>query len=1607
MIALLLITGCGNEKKQTANGVAAALLDNSGFEANVGNGVESWNFERYDASISEGRSGAMETVEAPAGQNVLVIENTDFNDARFTQTVSVEKNSYYKLSALVKTEMLEGRNGAETGANIGFWDTPCGSEYVYSMADWTEVTVYGKTDKKTDEATVCLRLGFFSADCKGTAYFDSVTLEKVNEVPENVSVGAMYKTEATNSAEQNGKSVSSVEWATLLRGILYFAAISVCVFFALKNKEKFTPTVLYVALAAALIIRVVASFMYKGFSVDIGCFSAWGRKMASDGITKFYADGYFCDYPPLYMIVLGIISKLASSISLTEGFGLVLLKLPAVLADIVSAYLIYKITEKHTGKNIASILGTVYALLPTAIINSAVWGQVDSILVLFMLLTFALVENDKFGLSVITFFVGMLFKPQAILFGPAMLFAAAREFAVIAENFKSNNKKEAQKRLAFGFGGLGVSGIIFLLLSVIMANGQKLTWLIEKYSDTLGSYNYATLSGFGFMGLLGGQWVDAEKQCLFGMSYSALGTLLMVFVFIFAALLYVLRAKKEKNGVVPTKYLWLIGAITLAGFVIFSTRTHERYIFPAIAMLAICFAEFNDIRLLLIAGGYAFINFVNTGIVLYVYEDFEKYMTAKEPAMILFSLLTVVLYIVLAVIAAKLFASEKNTVPANVKSNKKTQTKNVQSRKNVPLKVSQSQKNVKLEKLLARRNFTLPKVTWKDIVICFVITAIYASVAFTKLGDVKAAQTQWWSNSFEPSVICDLGEETTFDQLVFDAASAGKVKIYTSSDNENYTLYNEASFGTDKIGQWTKTDSKETSARYVKITTQSAVSVCEAAILEKGEQIQVKDVISNVNPIDSLAGNGERLFDDVGCYAKSNNFALPQTKWNSGGEYTVKFANPSKIGEVNVFFSDVNDGAYISVNEPEGIETISAIPAGNGGWQTGIIYNDKNGEYSEVKMYLPEGCASVNELVIKDTDGKTVQIASIKDYDGSEATSDVKNIFDEQSLFDEYDLMAGENYGGEIWKVTSCYDCVIADFGEVKKIDRGYYNVSVCTGSFTVYYSNDGENWTEGEEHTVEQGNLYYWHGLPGNNSEYADLKARYVAVAAGSPGLKMIEMGFFENKDDKSVIPIKEVIASTTGENGGSMLFDEQSLVPTRSTYMNSMYFDEIYHARTAYESLNGLSIYEWTHPPLGKDIMSWSISIFGMTPFGWRFAGALAGVLMVPAMYFVGLMMFRKTSWATVLASVMSLDGMHFAQTRLATIDSYGVLFIILMFLFMYWYYSISFYDVPLKKTFIPLGLCGLSFGLGAASKWIGLYAGAGLAIIFFITVFRRYGEYKVAKENIKTAKGEEKEYLKHIIDVFPKYTAYTLLFCIGAFIVVPLIIYCASYYPYWLVKGETRKWYEIILANQRDMFRYHSQLQATHPFQSDWYTWPVIYRPIYIYSGSELTSPNNVATISSFGNPMVWYAGLVATLFGFYMLVRHKLGYKLPQTVKSAGIYKLFDADDENFADRNERDGRLLLFLTLGVCCNLVPWMGIQRCIFIYHYFATVPFIMMFTVYAFRHLMRTKKKPALVLLIAFLIASLVLFIMFKPVWTGTEVSREYVKTFLKWFDSWAFGV
>lgn len=438
--------------------------------------------------------------------------------------------------------------------------------------------------------------------------------------------------------------------------------------------------------------------------------------------------------------------------------------------------------------------------------------------------------------------------------------------------------------------------------------------------------------------------------------------------------------------------------------------------------------------------------------------------------------------------------------------------------------------------------------------------------------------------------------------------------------------------------------------------------------------------------------------------------------------------------------------------------------------------------------------------------------------------------------------------------------------------------------------------------------------------------------------------------------------------------LFDEQALYPERISFRNSMYFDEIYHARTAYEFLNGMTAYENTHPPLGKLIIAAGISVFGMNPFGWRIMGTLFGIAMLPVIYLLARKITGHIPLAALAELLFAFDFMHFTQTRIATIDVYIVFFVLLMYFFMYCYHTLSFYDTPLWKTFLPLGACGLSMGLGIACKWTGVYAGAGLAVILFGSLFCRYREYLFAIQTPRNSTGHISH--SHIIKVFRPYTLYTLLFCVLCFVILPVLIYLSAYLPFSDGSGDGL--FLRMLHNQEYMFRYHSSLDATHPYSSLWYEWPILKRPIWYYSSIITGSYGEGGLregISAFGNPLVWWAGIPAAFYMLWLAARKK--------------------------------DRTAAFLLTGYLAQYLPWFFITRVTFIYHYFPSVVFVVMMIVYSLAQWKkRLSKRQLTVLICLYGSAALGLFLLFYPVLSGQPVEASFVNRFLRWFDTWVLA-
>lgn len=364
--------------------------------------------------------------------------------------------------------------------------------------------------------------------------------------------------------------------------------------------------------------------------------------------------------------------------------------------------------------------------------------------------------------------------------------------------------------------------------------------------------------------------------------------------------------------------------------------------------------------------------------------------------------------------------------------------------------------------------------------------------------------------------------------------------------------------------------------------------------------------------------------------------------------------------------------------------------------------------------------------------------------------------------------------------------------------------------------------------------------------------------------------------------------------------------------------YFDEVYHAFTAKVMMGTDKVkawewwnnpptgfaYEWTHPPVAKLGMVLGMSIFGQNSFGWRIGGAILGVGSVYLVYLLAKGLFDDEAIALMSAGVFSLDGLTLVMSRIGMNDSYLLFFSLLsVYLFM-------------KEKYL---FSAMAFGLALSSKWSAIWALPILGIIFL-------------SRKIKF----RKEFLW--------------------FFVLPPIIYLASYIQMFLTGHNISVWWEM----QQQMWWYHTGLKATHPYSSQWWSWPLLIRPIYLYTSDEIGGM--VGKIYAMGNPLVFWFGLSSMLLSFAY----------------------------SFIEKNKKLG----IVVFSYLIFFAPWALSPRIMFLYHYLPSIPFLAIATGYVLR---RNAK-----LIIPFFAASLVLFIYFFPHWTGMQVPLWLDQSYY-WVNFW----
>ncbi|MCI4358617.1 MAG: hypothetical protein L3J99_06280 [Thermoplasmata archaeon] len=125
-------------------------------------------------------------------------------------------------------------------------------------------------------------------------------------------------------------------------------------------------------------------------------------------------------YLPFWPLLVGGLYRVWEAVGFGNRFVLYLLvKQPGIWADLLTAYLIYRLVQRATGDATRALAAaTFWSLFPYAIVITAVWGQFDSIVVALVLGAWFVrgpVERNLFwGVGVLTKWVTAIFLPLEI-----------------------------------------------------------------------------------------------------------------------------------------------------------------------------------------------------------------------------------------------------------------------------------------------------------------------------------------------------------------------------------------------------------------------------------------------------------------------------------------------------------------------------------------------------------------------------------------------------------------------------------------------------------------------------------------------------------------------------------------------------------------------------------------------------------------------------------------------------------------------------------------------------------------------------------------------------------------------------------------------------------------------------------------------------------------------------------------------------------------------------------------------------------------------------------------------------------------------------------------
>lgn len=352
------------------------------------------------------------------------------------------------------------------------------------------------------------------------------------------------------------------------------------------RKEK---VILFIILIS-IFVRI-ALISLPGFKYDVDTWFAWAQMLNSFKFSEFYSDKIWTNYTPGFLYILALLGFLKSIFLINDSFFYIILKVPAIIADILLGIFVFNILKKRSF-NWAITTSSVVFLNPVFIFNSTIWGQIDSILALFMFLTIYFLNQKKLLQSSIFFGISILIKPQAIMIIPVIFLFLLRHNSI-------------KKITTFSIGVV----LTILIYSLPFFISKPIEGFINLFSKMISDYPYTSLFAYNFWGAFG-FWIN-DKLIYFNISLELWGKMLLV---LYLAVLSLLYFKKNLN-------IFALSVLVTLGFYFLPTRIHERYLYPGLFLLIFYSGWIKSKLLMTLSVILSLIHFLNLYYVYIYYNE--------------------------------------------------------------------------------------------------------------------------------------------------------------------------------------------------------------------------------------------------------------------------------------------------------------------------------------------------------------------------------------------------------------------------------------------------------------------------------------------------------------------------------------------------------------------------------------------------------------------------------------------------------------------------------------------------------------------------------------------------------------------------------------------------------------------------------------------------------------------------------------------------------------------------------------------------------------------------------------------------------------------------